>query len=200
MGKSGPARHVALATALWGIVVAPAFAQSPVRVDRGLTEDLPYTAFYPSILRSVDDGNSETILTLRHPDAVIQCDVFAVQGAPDGWTAENALKNLDVPGIEATWAPDFPGFSVTAQSIARFASGPALLYEGASDNSPMGIPVIVVHAEAVDGGRTYAVECLSDRTLATEARPMIDFIVANFSTRSDGQCCIDPANAEHRAY
>lgn len=193
MGKSGPARHVAIALALCGLVT-PVFAQNQVLIDRGLTDDLPYTAIYPSVLQSVDDGNSETILTLRHPDAFIQCDVFAVPGAPDGWSAEKALENLDIAGIEATWAPDFPGFKVTAQSVGRFASGPALFYEGASDNSPMGVPVSVVHAEAVEGGRTYAVECLSDQAVAAEARPMIDFIVANFSTRSDGQCCINPAD------
>lgn len=193
MEKSGPARHAAIALALCGLVT-PALAQNQMLIDRGLTEDLPYTAIYPNVLQSVDDGNSETILTLQHPDAFVRCDVFAVPGAPDGWTAEDALENLDISGIEATWAPDFPGFKVTAQSVARFASGPALLYEGAADNSPMGVPVSVVHAEAVDGGRTYAIECLLDRAVATEARPMIDFIVANFSTRSDGQCCVNPAD------
>ena len=58
----------------------------------------------------------------------------------------------------------------------------------------MGVPLNVVHAEAVDSGRTYAVECLLDRSVAADARSMIDFIIANFSTKSDGDCCIDPSD------
>lgn len=172
----------------------PVLAQAQVIVDRGLTDDLPYTAIYPDVLNAVDDGSPETILTLQHPGAALQCDFFAVPGAQEGWTAEDALASLDVAGIEATWAPQFPGFEVTGQSVTRFASGPALLYEGASENSPLDIPAAVVHAEAVDNGRTYVVECLLDQAIAADARPMIDFIIANFSTRSDAQCCIDPAD------
>lgn len=168
--------------------------QTQVVIDRGLTEDLPYTAIYPNVLRSVDDGSPATILTLQHPDAPLQCDAFAVDGAEAGWTAETALSKLDVPGIEATWTPDFPGFKVVAQGITQFASGPALLYEGESDNSPLEIPLRIVHAEAVDGGRTYAIECLMAKSIAAEARPLVEFFIANFSTRSDGQCCIDPAD------
>jgi len=168
--------------------------QAQVVIDRGLTEDLPYTAIYPSVLRSVDDGSPATILTLQHPDAPLQCDAFAVAGAEPDWTADAALSKLDVAGIEATWAPDFPGFKVVAQSVTRFASGPALLYEGESDNSPLGIPLRIVHAEAADAGRTYAIECLMEKSIAADARPLVDFFIANFSTRSDGQCCINPAD------
>lgn len=180
------------------LLSAPVMAQDAANtqvqmvIDRGLTDDVPYTAIYPNVLRSVDDGNAETILTIQHPDALLQCDYFSVAGAPEGWSADSALASLDVPGIEATWAPHFPGFKVSGQRIAQFASGPALLYEGAADSSPMGPAVNVVHAEAVDAGRTYAVECVADRAIAASARPMIEFIVANFSTRSDGECCINP--------
>lgn len=192
--KPGAARRVAIVVAICG-AVSPAFAQGgQVIIDRGLTEDLPYTAIYPDVLKTVNDGNAQTILTLQHPNALLQCDVFAVAGADESWTAEGALQNLDVAGIEATWAPDFPGFKVTGQSITSFSSGPALFYEGESENSPMGVPISVIHAEAVDSGRTYAVECLLEKAIAADARPMIDFIVANFSTTSDGQCCINPAD------
>lgn len=196
MYQSGIARKTAFAAVL-GMLCAPVLAQeAPVQmiIDRGLTEDLPYTAIYPNVLRSIDDGSSETILTVQHPDALLRCDFFAMPGAPGGWSAESALSSLDVAGIEASWVPNFPGFRLGNQSIARFSSGPALFYEGQADSSPMGPPVSVIHAEAVDGGRTYAVECLVDRNVAVDARPMIDFIIANFSTRSDGQCCIDPAD------
>lgn len=177
-------------------ISAPTLAQDQpqVVIDRGLTEDLPYTAIYPDILRSVDDGSPATILTLQHPEAPLQCDAFAVQGAEGSWSAEAALGKLDILGIEATWIPDFPGFKVVSQGLTRFASVPAILYEGESDNSPLGIPLRIVHAEAVDGGRTYAVECLMGKSVAVEARPLVDFVIANFSTRSDGQCCINPAD------
>lgn len=194
---------------MWGVRVArtatvvaavlssgPAVSQQQIQfiVDRGLTDDLPYTAIYPSVMQSIDDGSTETILTITHPDALMQCDFFSVAGAPGDWTAEAALASLDVAGIEATWAPNFPGFTVSNQSITRFANVPALFYEGQSDTSPMGPPVAIVHAETVDSGRTYAIECLVDRNVAADARPMINFIIANFSTRSDGECCIDPAD------
>lgn len=164
--------------------------QSQVVIDRGLTEDLPYTAIYPNVLRSVDDGSSATILTLQHPGAPLQCDVFAVPGGEADWSADAALNKLDVAGIEATWTPDFPGFKLVAKAVTNFASGPALLYEGESDNSPLGVPVRIVHAEAIAGGLTYAIECLMEKSISGEARPLVDFVIANFSTRSDGECCI----------
>lgn len=195
MTKLEPWRRGAVLIAVAGLSgQALAQDQTQVSIDRGLTEDLPYTAIYPSVLRSIDDGSPATILTLQHPEAPLQCDVFAVEGGEAGWTAEEALGKLDIRGIEATWLPDFPGFRVVAQSVTRFASGPGLLYEGESEDSPLGIPLHIVHAEIVDAGRTYAVECLMDKSIATDARPLVDFVIANFSTRSDGQCCINPAD------
>ena len=191
MYEAGPGHSAAVAILFAGLGT-PAFAQDQIIIDRGLTEELPYTAAYPDVLRTVDDGSTATILTLQHPDAPLQCDVFVVPGASDGWSAQGALDSLDIAGIEATWIPDFPGFKVTGQSLAQFASGPALFYEGQSEGSPLGIPLDIVHAEAVDAGRTYAIECLIGKDIAADARPMIDFLIANFSTRSDGQCCINP--------
>ena len=189
-----PARRAAAAAAAIALSTA-AFAQGgQMIIDRGLTDDMPYTAIYPDVLQTFDDGNPDTILTLRHPGAALQCDFFAVEGARDGWSAEEALQSLDVAGIEAAWGPDFPGFKITGQSVTRFANGPALFYEAESENSPLSLPLSIVHAEAVYGGRTYAVECVIDRGVAAEARPMVNFIIANFSTRSDGQCCIDPTD------
>jgi hypothetical protein len=193
VGKRGLRRGAALCAAALA-ACWPATAQERVIIDRGLTDDLPYTAIYPEVMRSVDDGSSETILTISHPDALLRCDFFSVPGAPEGWSAADALSSLDIAGIESSWTPNFPGFKLSGQSVTSFASGPALFYEGTSESSPMGLPVHVVHAEAVDSGRTYAVECLVDRAVAAQARPMIDFIIANFSTRSDAQCCINPAD------
>lgn len=207
MTKLEPWRRGAVLLAVAGLASSHALAQdqaqdpaqgasqnqTEVVIDRGLTEDLPYTAIYPSIFRSVDDGSPATILTLQHPEAPLQCDAFALQGGAAGWTADEALAKLDIPGIEATWIPDFPGFKVVAQRVTQFASGPALLYEGESDDSPLGLPLRIIHAETVDAGRTYAIECLMEKRIAAGAKPLVDFIIANFSTRSDGQCCIDPA-------
>jgi hypothetical protein len=173
---------------------AAAQDQPQLVIDRGLTEETPYTAIYPDVLRSVDDGSPATVLTLQHPDVQLQCDAFVVPGGDPDWSAETALNKLDVAGIEATWLPDFPGFRVVAQSVTQFASGPALLFEGESDDSPLGTPLRIVHAEAIDDGRTYAIECLAQKGIAATVRPLIDFFIANFSTRSDGQCCIDPAD------
>ena len=174
----------------------PALAQDKVemKILQGVLPERPFTVIYPEVLEVVDDGSDVTVLTLRHPDAVMQCDALVQDGAGADWSAERALETLDVDGIVATWAPDFAGFAVTGQSLTRFQSGPALLFEAQSDNSPLGVPLKIVHAEATDGGRFYALECLVERGAADDARPMVDFIIANFSTRSDGTCCVDPAD------
>lgn len=191
MSKPATARRVVILLALAALGgEALAQEQPQVVIDRGLTDDLPYTAIYPNVFRSVDDGSPATILTLQHPGAPLQCDVFAVAGGDADWSAETALDKLDIKGIEASWVTDFPGFKVVARNVVNFASGPALLYEGESDNSPLGVPLRIVHAEAVAGGLTYAIECLMEKAIAGEARPLVDFIIANFSTRSDGECCI----------
>lgn len=199
---SHPTSRLGVAVLLVAIagLLAPAFAQDQppadgtvqIKSDRGLTEDRPYTVFYPPVLEVVDDGSETTVMTLRHPQAPLQCDVMIVDGAPAGWTADNALATLDRSVIEASWLTDFPGFRLTSQGIQQFQSGPALLYEGEAQGSPLGMPVHIVHAEAADGNRTYAVECVVESSIAAEARPMIDFILANFSTRSDGECCKEP--------
>jgi hypothetical protein len=185
--------RLGVALAVLGLA-APALAQNQMIIDRGLTDDVPYTIIYPDVLQGTDDGNPDTVISLRHPQAAVACDAFVVQGGAEGWSAQAASDSLDVAGIEESWRPNFEGFTITGQGITNFASGPALLYEALADSSPFGVPVSVVHAEAVDGGRTYALECVLDRAVAAEARPMIDFLIANFSTRSDGQCCIDPSD------
>ncbi len=169
--------------------------QATVTIDRGLTEDRPYTLIYPDVLSSIDDGSPVTIATLRHPDAPLQCDAMIADGAPAGWVAETAVEALDVAGTEQTWVTDFPGFVITNKALANFQSGPALLYEGESTDSPLDLPLHIVHAEAVDSGRTYVLECLVEKSVAEGARPLIDFLIANFSTRSDGECCVDPGKA-----
>jgi hypothetical protein len=195
MRFSRPARQLASVLFVLGFV-APAYAQD-VQIMRsvGETAELPYSVFYPSVLQAIDDGNPQTVVTLApQSEKFMQCNVFVVPASGEPWTAEGALSSLDAAGIESAWAPDFPGFKLSGQSLASFSSGPALRYEGKSDNSPMSVPISVIHAEAVDGGRTYAVECLYDTSIDADARPVADFLIANFSTNSDGQCCINPAD------
>ena len=196
MRKFGVSQGAVLAAALCMALVSPVAAQEQVEmtVVQGSTPERPFTVIYPNVFEAVDDGSDVTVLTLRHPDAVMQCDAMVQDGAGSDWSAESALKSLDVNGIVSTWAPDFQGFKVTGQTITRFQSGPALMFEAESDNSPLGVPLKIVHAEATDGGRFYALECLVERGAAGDARPMIDFLIANFSTRSDGTCCVDPAD------
>lgn len=185
----------ALLTALTPPVLAQAGAQTAVEMTvlKG-TDERPFTLIYPSVLETVDDESDVTVATLRHPDAAMQCDAFVQPGAGTDWNAEQALETLDTNAIVATWTPDFPGFTLTNKTLTRFQSGPALLFEGTSESSPFDVPLHIVHAEAADGGRYYAIECLVDRSAADEARPMIDFIIANFSTRADANCCVDPAD------
>ncbi|HEY9010242.1 MAG TPA: hypothetical protein VIN06_04445 [Devosia sp.] len=195
MSKFRVSQGVALAATL-AMAAAPVLAQEQVQmvIDRGATPERPYTLVYPEILQPVDDGSDVTVQTLRHPDAVMQCDAMIQDGAGSDWSAESAVENLDVKGITSTWSPDFPGFKVTGHRLTNFQSGPALMFEAESDSSPLGVPLKIVHAEATDNGRFYALECLVERDAANDARPMIDFLIANFSTRSDGGCCIDPAD------
>ncbi len=181
-----------LAAAL-AMTCAPVAAQEiQMIIDRSLTDDPPYTAIYPDVMQTADDGNPQTILTLHHPNLPMQCDVFVYPDPPEGWTAEGALAAFDRGSIEAAWAPSYPGFRVTGQSVTRFASGPALRYEGTSDNSPFGAPVGIIHAEAVANDVTYALTCAAATEVVDRSLPLIDVIIANFSTNSQGQCCIDP--------
>ena len=193
MPNKGLASRGALAAALI-VIATPALSQVNVIIDRGLTDDPPYTIIYPDVLRQIDDGDPQTVVTVQHPDALLQCDFYAVPSATAEWTPQSALDGLDISAIELQWSMEFPGFRVTDKGLTAFQSGPALLYEGQADDSPMGIPVEMVHARAANGRWMLAIECVMENGVAEAARPMIEFIIANFSTRSDGECCTDPTD------
>jgi hypothetical protein len=181
--------------AIAAIAPGAVFGQSDVTVniDRGVLEIRPFTAIYPQSFRQVEDGSEVTVLTLQHNEAPIQCDVLIAERQAGEWNAEAALVSFDQNAVEATWRADFPDFAITAQRLTSFQSGPALYYEGEAQESPLGFPVKIVHAEAVDQGRTYIFECLMELALAAEAVPTIEFMITNFSTRSDAECCVPPA-------
>lgn len=163
-----------------------------VVIDRGLTEDRPYTLIYPTSLKPIDDGSPVTVATLQHPEAPLRCDAMIADDAPANWTAKEAANKFDRAATAVDWQADFPGFVVTSHGMTDFQSGSALLYRGESPDSPWGIPIAAVHAEAVDGGRIYVVECVAGKEIAAQADPLFAFVIANFSTRSDGECCARP--------
>lgn len=174
-----------------------ALAQEPVevtvQVSRGLMPERPYTVIYPDLLQLVEDGDDVTVATLQYPDVPMQCDAMIGDGGAADWTAEAAAANLDRAGTAESWVGQFPGFTISTVSTVAFQSGPALFYEGQSQESPPGGPATIFHAEAVDGGRTYIFECMMSTTIADNARNLVDFLFANFSTRADGECCVEPA-------
>lgn len=185
-----------LAAISMGFVPGAALAQS-VNVTRSILPDQPYTLIYPEAM--VASGGAGEPLTINHPDAPLQCDLTIVPVEDTGWTPENALSSLDDDDVVASWSETFPGFALGAKATTAYQSNTALIYDGTSTDSPMGLPLTIVHTETVDHGRGYALDCLFATDVAARARPIVDFIIANFSTRADAECCvgaepqIDPA-------
>lgn len=173
-----------LAAAL--LLPVPAFAQA-IGVTRSIVPDQPYAVFYPDAM--VPSGGAGEPLLLNHPAAPLQCSMDVVAVEDTGWTAEGALASLDDSAVAANWTTDFPGFAIANKGITAYQSGPALIYDGQSTNSPMGMPLTIVHTETVDGGLGYVLDCFFATEAAAQARPIVDFIVANFSTRTDAECC-----------
>ena len=60
-------------------------------------------------------------------------------------------------------------------------------YEGASAGTADSGPLTLVHTETVDGGNGYTLDCFYPTEVAAEARPIVDSIIANFSTKQDAQ-------------
>jgi hypothetical protein len=164
-----------------------------INASRGISAERPYTLFYPAPMQIVEDGEDVTVATLEYPGTALHCDAMVGDGGAADWAADIAAETLDHAGTEADWVEQFPGFKIAEVSTVEMQSGPALYYRGASGNSPLGVPATVFHAEAVDGGRTYIYECVADSAIAAEATGLVTFLFANFSTRSDGECCVDPA-------
>ena len=166
-----------------------AYAQSDVTVTRSILPDQPYTLIYPAVMTAT--GGAADPLVINHPDAPLQCNVTVVPAIADtGWTPDSALADFDDAKVVATWTESFPGFTVASKGKVNYQSGPALTYTGQSTNSPMGVPLTVVHTETVDGGRGYVLDCLFATEVAEKARPITDFIIANFSTKADADCCV----------
>lgn len=176
-----------LAALSLGFMPAVAFAQS-VNATRSILPDQPYTLIYP--VEMVASGGAGAPLTINHPNAPLQCTLSVVPVEDTGWTAEAALASLNDSDVAASWATNFPGFTLGTKSTTPYQSATALIYEGTSTDSPMGQPLTIVHTETVDAGRGYALDCMYATDVAADARPLVNFIIANFSTRADAECCI----------
>lgn len=165
------------------------FAQSSMNVTRSILPDQPYTLIYPAVMTA--SGGGAEALTINHPDAPLQCNLQVIPAVEDtGWTPDSALAEFDDAKVAATWTESFPGFSVASKGTTAYQSGPALIYEGQSTGSPMGVPLTIVHTETVDTGRGYVLDCLFATSVADKAHPLVDFIIANFSTKADADCCV----------
>ena len=179
---------LSLATAtLAALAPAIAFAQS-VSVTRSILPNQPYTVIYPEVM--VASGGGGDPLVINHPNAPLQCELSVIPVDDAGWTAESALSSLDESAINDGWGQSFPGFAIANKATVAYQDATALLYDGTSQDSPQGVPLTIVHTETVAGGNGYALDCLFATDVAEQARPIVDFIIANFATRSDAECCI----------
>lgn len=181
-------RSVAILAAM-SLALAPglAFAQG-VNVTRSILPDQPYTQIYPDTM--VASGGGGDPLVINHPNAPLQCTLSIVPVEDTGWTADNALNSLNDADVTAAWAESLPGFTLGNKGTAQFQDATALVYDGTSTSSSEGVPVSLVHAETVASARGYALDCIFATAVAEQARPLVDFIIANFSTRSDADCCV----------
>lgn len=182
----------------WGSALALAMAPisasaqnvSTIRSDQ---PDLPYSLFYPAEM--VASGGGDAPLTINHSSAPLQCELTVVPVEDTTWTAESALNDFDQDAAAAAWAADLTGFAITETGTREYRDVTALSYEGTSTNSPLGEPLTLRHTEAVTDGRGYILDCFFAAAQAEQARPLVDFIIANFSTRADADCCVDVESA-----
>lgn len=159
-----------------------------VSITRSVLTELPYTLIFPAVMQP--SGGGADPVTLNHPDAPLQCDLTVVPVEDTAWTADGALSELDDAEVAAGWAETFPGFAVTGKGTTQYQDVAALTYEGTSTDSAMGMPLTLVHTETVSAGRGYVLDCIYAADQGAQARPIVDFIIANFSTRADADCCI----------
>ncbi len=151
--------------------------------------DQPYTLIYPDVM--VTSGEAGGPLTINHPALPLQCVLTVVPVEDTGWTAEGALAALDAATVAAGWNEAFPGFTLGASLVTNYQSNPALQYEGTSTGGEQG-PITLVHTETVDDGNGYTLDCFYATEMAADARPVVDAIIANFSTEQDAQPVVTP--------
>jgi hypothetical protein len=180
---------VVASLAVMSMVVVPgtSFAQN-VNITRSTVETLPYTLIYPAEMEA--SGADAGAITINHPDAPLQCQLNVVPVEDTGWSADGALSSLDPEDVNESWSTDFAGFTLGQTGTVAYQDVTALTYEGTSIGSPQGVPLTIVHTEAVSGGAGYVLDCFYATEVAERARQLVDFIIMNFSTRPDAECCI----------
>ena len=189
-------RLLAIVVGLGAAAMPMAALGQSVNITRSIFADQPYTLIYPEAMIAV--GGAGEALTINHPNAPLQCDLNVVAVEDTGWTPDTALSELDAAAVTAAWSDTFPDFTLGTSGTTQYQDATALYYEGTSTESPMGMPVTLVHSETVSSGRGYSLDCIYRTAVAEQVRPAVDFILANFSTRSDAECCIG-ATAETEA-
>jgi hypothetical protein len=170
--------------ATFSLMPVTAFAQS-LTVTGSPLPDQPYTLIYPDVM--VSSGEIGGPLTINHPGAPLQCVLTVVPVDDTTWTAEGALAALDDAAVTQGWGETLPGFVLGPKGTTQFQSNTALIYEGTSTDSAQGVPLTIVHTETVDSGNGYTLDCIYSTAEAEQARPLVDFIIANFSTKQDAQ-------------
>ena len=166
----------------FSLLPVAAFAQT-AGISGSPLPDQPYTLFYPEVM--VTSGEVGGPLTINHPSMPLQCILAVVPVEDTTWTAEGALAALDPASVAAGWNETLPGFALGTSLVTKYQNSPALQYEGASTQQAEGGPVTLVHTETVDAGNGYTLDCLYASEVAAQARPIVDSIIANFSTKQD---------------
>ncbi|HEY8575539.1 MAG TPA: hypothetical protein VIL88_04280 [Devosia sp.] len=165
------------------LLPAAGFAQE-AGVSGSPLPDQPYTLIYPPEM-VVEGGELGGPVTINHPTVPLQCVLAVIPVEETSWTAEGALASLDATAVAAGWAETLPGFTLGASSVTNYQSGPALQYEGTSPGADESGPVTLVHTETVSEGHGYTLDCFYPTEVAAEARPLADYIIANFATTQD---------------
>lgn len=181
--------RVIASVAALGLALVPVLASAQeISITRSVLTNLPFTLIYPANMQA--SGGGDAPLTINHTSAPLQCDMSVVPVEDTDWTAEEALGTVNDAEIATSWADALPGFAITEKGTVAYQDATALTYEGTSTDSAMGMPLTLVHTEAVASGRGYVLDCIYATEQAEQARPIVDFIIANFSTRADADCCI----------
>lgn len=182
--KSGAVLGCVAALSLSLLSVA-AHAQAVVTMTGSPLPDQPFTLIHPAEML-VSGGPGEPV-TINHPTMPLQCILRVVPVEDTGWTAEGALAALDDAAVTQGWGQTIPGFALTSKSTTAYQSNAALRYEGSNEGAGEAEAVTVVHTETVDGGNGYTLDCLYGSAVAAQAQPLVDYIIANFSTQQDAQ-------------
>lgn len=170
-----------------------------VDTTRSLSPERPYTLSYPNFMK-LGGGYGQGVADLNMPAPAmglpangLQVLLQIIPNAP-ALTPEQANAQFNAEAVTAEWRKTFPDFVLGPRGLTQIRSGNALIYNGTLTSKAPGSPLLVlVRVETTDGGRRYQLDFYIDRASYETARELVGFIVANFSTKADGACCVDPS-------